>query len=240
VNESTKEESTSVELRPGRPYPLGATWDGESVNFAIFSSHATEVYLCLFDSPEDSKERERIPLREQTDMVWHVCVPGLAPGQLYGYRIKGPYDPANGHRFNPAKLLLDPYSKALSGDIKWDESLHGYKIGLPEADLYPDERDSAGFMPKSVVIDPRFDWGDDRRPSTPLHKSIIYETHVKGFTKLHPEIPEPLRGLQHAVVFRPPRRICRCPGCRQAGARVQGDGQGAACRRHRGDLGCGL
>jgi isoamylase len=181
---------------PGKPYPLGATWDGQGVNFALFSQHATGVELCLFDVSDSGapSERERIAMPEQTDNVWHVYLPGMQPGQLYGYRVHGPYEPDAGHRFNPHKLVVDPYGKAFTGTIEWREELYGYVVGGEYEDLTPDERDSAPFMPLCVVIDPAFDWGDDRSPATPLHRSIIYELHVKGFTKLHPEVPENLRG----------------------------------------------
>jgi isoamylase len=191
-----------LRVHPGKPYPLGATWDGQGVNFAIFSEHATGVELCLFDDLT-SKEQQRIRMPEQTDLVWHVYVPGLAPGQLYGYRVMGPYAPSAGHRFNPAKLLVDPYAKAINGDFVWDDGLHGYKIGLPDEDLHPDERDSAPLMPKCVVTDSAFDWGNDQPPQIPLHRSIIYELHVKGFTRLHPEIDERLRGT-YAGLASPP------------------------------------
>ena len=179
---------------PGKPYPLGATWDGQGVNFALFSLHATGVELCLFDDPDAPRERERIAMPEQTDNVWHVYLPGISPGQLYGYRVHGPYDPDAGLRFNSHKLLIDPYARAFTRDLVWNDALYGHVVGSEYEDLEPDERDSAPFMPRCVVIDPAFDWGDDRPPATPLHKSIIYELHVKGFTKLHPEVPESLRG----------------------------------------------
>jgi len=179
---------------PGKPFPLGATADGEGVNFAIFSAHATRVELCLFDSPDAPRETARIPLPERSEDIWHGYVPGLAPGQLYGYRVYGPYSPAHGHRFNPHKLLIDPYAKALSGTIQWDRALYGYRVGSPYTDLTIGKRDSAPYIPRSVVVDAAFDWGDDRRPNIPLHESIIYELHVKGFTQLHPDIPLPLRG----------------------------------------------
>ncbi len=191
------EEHLDMELtsmRPGRPYPLGATWDGEGVNFAVFAQHATHVELCLFDSADASEAAARIRLPEQTDGIWHLYVPHLAPGQLYGYRVYGPYRPERGQRFNPNKLLIDPYAKALTGPIIWDDSLFGYVVGSPDADLSFDERNSAAFMPKCVVIDNSFPWGDDRRPRTPWHRSIVYELHVKGFTKLNPGIPEAMRG----------------------------------------------
>jgi predicted alpha/beta superfamily hydrolase len=163
---------------PGTPYPLGATWDGQGVNFALFSEQASAVDLCLFDSPNAPYESERIRMPEQTDRVWHVYLPELRPAQLYGYRIYGAYDPANGMRFNPAKLLIDPYAKAISGLIQWNDTLFGYTVGDPAEDLSFDERDSAPNMPRGVVVDPTFDWGDDRPPRTPLHDSIIYELHV--------------------------------------------------------------
>ena len=181
-------------ILPGKPYPLGATWDGQGVNFALFAEHATGVELCLFDSPNSPHETVRIPLLAQTDQVWHGYVSGLQPGQLYAYRVYGPSAPEAGLRYNPHKLLVDPYAKALTGDVRWDDAVFGYPIGHPDADQAVDERDSAPFMPRCVVIDPAFDWGDDTRPNTPLHQSIIYELHVKGFTKLHPEVPEHLRG----------------------------------------------
>ena len=184
---------------PGKPYPLGAIWDGQGVNFALFSQYATGVELCLFDAADAPVERERIAMPEQTDNVWHVYLPGVQPGQLYGYRVHGPYEPEEGHRFNPAKLLVDPYARALTGKLEWNNALYGFTIGDPYEDLTPDDRDSAPFMPRGVVVDSSFDWGDDRLPATPLHKSIIYELHGKGFTKLHPEVPEPLRGSYAAL-----------------------------------------
>lgn len=186
-------------LLPGSPYPLGATWDGTGVNFAIFSEHATAVELCLFEHVDDPRESVRIPLTAQTDLVWHIYIPGLAPGQLYGYRVHGPYAPEQGQRFNPHKLLIDPYAKALSGPIQWDDATHGYTILDPDEDLSYDERDSAPFMPRCVVTDSAFDWGDERRPKVPLHDSIIYEAHVKGLTMLHPEVPAKLRGTYQGL-----------------------------------------
>ena len=179
---------------PGRPYPLGATWDGAGVNFAIFSEHAQKIELCLFDSVNAEKETHRIPLRHQTDLVWHTYLPDPMPGQLYGYRVHGPYDPGKGFRFNANKLLLDPYAKSIGRDLRWDDSVFGYKLGDEAQDLSFDERDSAPFAPLGVVIDPAFTWGDDRRLRTPWHKTLIYELHVKGFTKLNPHVPEKLRG----------------------------------------------
>jgi len=182
------------DIWPGRPYPLGATWDGEGVNFAIFSAHASRVELCLFDSPTAAREAVRIVLPERTDDVWHGYIPGLRPGQLYGYRVHGPYLPKQGHRFNPYKLLIDPYARALCGELIWDKANYGYRVDSPYGDLTIGKRDSAPYVPRSVVIDPSFDWGDDRPPDTPLADSVIYELHVKGFTKLHPDVPEQLRG----------------------------------------------
>jgi len=183
-----------MRTRPGNPYPLGATWDGSGVNFALFSEHATGVELCLFEGERASREIARVPLAEQTDLVWHIYLPEARPGQRYGYRVHGPYEPASGHRFNPAKLLLDPYAKAIDGTIQWSDALFGYRLGHDEADLGRDERDSAPNMPKAVVIDPAFTWGDDRPPRTPWGETIIYEIHVKGLTARHLDVPGPLRG----------------------------------------------
>ncbi len=188
---------------PGKPYPLGATWDGQGVNFALFSQHATGVELCLFDTPGAPHERQRIAMPEQTDNVWHVYLPGLQPGQVYGYRVYGPYDPEAGHRFTPAKLLVDPYAKAIAGELTYHDAVYGFTVGNPYEDLAPDTRNSAPYVPRSVVIDPAFDWGDDRPPATPLYKSVIYEMHVKGFTKLHPELPEALRGTYAGLAMPP-------------------------------------
>ncbi|HEV8711250.1 MAG TPA: glycogen debranching protein GlgX [Candidatus Binatia bacterium] len=178
----------------GQPYPLGATWDGSGVNFSLFSQNSTKVELCLFDGPDGNREIARIRMPEQTDQVWHVYLPGIRPGQLYGYRVHGPYEPQAGHRFNPAKLLLDPYAKAIAGTIRWSDALFGYTIGHADADLSRDERDSAGGLPKCVVIDPTFNWGNDAHPRTPWHKTLIYELHVKGFTVRHPDVPQQIRG----------------------------------------------
>lgn len=188
---------------PGKPYPLGATWDGQGVNFAIYAEHATKVELCLFDSPDASQESMRIPILEQTDNVWHVFLPDAAPGQLYGYRVHGPYEPGEGQRFNPNKILLDPYAKLIGRGTHWDDSLFGYTIGHSDEDLSFDERDSAAHAPLAAVIDPAFTWGDDRPPRTPMHKTIIYELHVRGFTKLHQSIPEDLRGTYAGLASAP-------------------------------------
>src|SRR5690606_36552916 len=175
---------------PGSPYPLGATWDGEGVNFALFADNAESVELCLFSSPEDKTESTKIKIEERSHHVWHVYVPGIHPGQLYGYRVHGPYEPHNGHRYNANKLLIDPYAKAIAGTIEWNDALFGYELNHPDEDLSFSTVDSAPYIPKSVVINPEFDWEGDKAPKVPYHKSVIYETHVKGFTKLHPEIPE--------------------------------------------------
>jgi isoamylase len=180
--------------RPGRPYPLGATWDGAGVNFALFSEHATAVALCLFDEDDPGKEVRQIRIEERTDQVWHVYVPGIRPGALYAYRVNGAYEPAQGHRFNAAKALLDPYAKAIAGTLEWHDALFGYRVGDPAGDHVPDDRDSAPYLPKSVVVDPAFDWEDDRPPLTRWSRTVIYEVHVKGFTRLHPDVPPPLRG----------------------------------------------
>jgi glycogen operon protein len=183
---------------PGTPYPLGATWDGDGTNFALFSENGTGVTLCLFD--EDTGEEDQSPLTEVTAHVWHGYLPGVGPGQRYGYRVEGPYSPEEGHRFNPANLLIDPYTKALAGDVDWDAPVFGYPLtGDPDADLEPDSGDSAWGMPKSVVIDPAFDWQETEAPGTPLHRSVIYEMHVKGFTEQHPQIEPELRGTYAGV-----------------------------------------
>jgi isoamylase len=179
---------------PGRSYPVGATWDGEGVNFALFSENATAVELCLFDQPGQDVETHRIGIEERTDQIWHMYLPEVRPGQLYGYRVHGPYEPAAGHRFNPAKLLIDPYAKAVSGRIEWSDAMFGYRREDPEADLSKDDRNNAGNMPKSVVIEQAFSWGDDRPPRTPWDRSVIYELHVKGFTFRNPDVPEAMRG----------------------------------------------
>jgi isoamylase len=188
---------------PGQPYPLGATWTGLGVNFAIFSAHATRVELCLFDSADAPQPSSCVPLPEHTDMVWHGYLPDVRPGQLYGYRIHGPYEPEQGHRFNPHKVLLDPYAHAVGRTVRWDDSVFGYTVGHTSADLSFDERDDSVFAPLAAVIDPAFTWGDDQSPRTPWHKTVIYEMHVKGFSKLHPDIPEPLRGTYEALTTEP-------------------------------------
>src|SRR5688572_27169581 len=182
----------AARVREGLPYPRGASWDGKGVNFALYSAHATRVELCLF---QGDREVERIELPEYRDETWHGYVPDIGPGQIYGYRVHGPYAPEEGHRFNPNKLVLDPCARAHVGELKWDPAVFGYTVGAENADLSFDERDSAPFMPKCVVVDPDFNWKRERvwRP-VPWENTIIYETHVKGYTKLHPRVPENLRG----------------------------------------------
>jgi isoamylase len=181
---------------PGGAGRLGATWDGEGTNFAIFSERATGVELCLFASADAGRETERIALRERTDQIWHAYLPDVRPGQLYGYRVHGPWAPEEGLRFNPAKLLLDPYARAISGTIRWSDALSGYSTTPPveQRDLVADATDSAAGLPKCVVIEPAFSWGDDKPPRTPWNRTVIHECHVKGMTMLHPDVPEPLRG----------------------------------------------
>ena len=178
---------------PGRPYPLGATWNGAGVNFALFSEHAEKVELCLFD-PRGRREIARIALPEYTDLVWHGYLPDARPGLLYGYRVYGPYDPANGHRFNHNKLLLDPYAAMISGSLQWSDAHFGYRIGSPRADLSFDRRDDSAGMPKCVVVDTAFTWGNDRLLHTRWHDLILYELHVRGFTMRHPHVAPALRG----------------------------------------------
>ncbi|MFL5516243.1 MAG: glycogen debranching protein GlgX [Gemmatimonadales bacterium] len=185
-----------IRVWPGAAGPLGAMWDGEGTNFAIFSEHATAVELCLFDRPDAGGDTERIALLERTDQIWHAYLPDVRPGQLYGYRVHGPWAPEEGHRCNPAKLLLDPYARAISGTIRWSDALSGYSMAQPmdQRDLLADDADSAAGLPKCVVIEPAFSWGGDKPPRTPWNRTVIYECHVKGMTMLHPEVPESLRG----------------------------------------------
>jgi isoamylase len=187
---------------PGRPYPLGSSWDGEGVNFALYSEHAEKVELCLFDI-SGKRETFRIRLPEQTDMVWHGYLPEIRPGQLYGYRVYGPYAPAQGHRFNHYKLLLDPYGKQVQGAIRWSDSHFGYRVGHKNEDLSFDRRDNAAGMPKNRVIDSAFTWGADTPPRISWHETLIYELHVKGFTKSHPDVPEVLRGTYAGLATAP-------------------------------------
>jgi glycogen operon protein len=184
---------------PGRPFPQGAVWDGTGVNFSLYSENAEKVELCLFDSV-DSGSCETIAISERTAFSWHCYLPGVSPGQLYGYRVHGPYEPERGMRFNPAKLLVDPYGTAVAGGVRWDAPIFPYVMGGEREDLERDDADDAAGMPKSVVTSPYFDWEGDRRPKTPLSNSVIYEVHVKGFTQRHPDIPESLRGTYAGLV----------------------------------------
>ena len=195
-------------LGAGKPYPLGATWDGSGVNFALFSEHATRVELCLFDRPEHHSEASRVELAETTDQVWHGYLDNVRPGQIYGYRVYGPYDPDAGLRFNPNKVLFDPYSRAVGRSMRWRDEVFGFPAvdGQPTSEGAPshfDERDSARYAPLGVVTEDQFDWEDDAHPDIPLTESVIYELHVKGFTKLQPGIPEAIRGT-YAGLASPP------------------------------------
>jgi isoamylase len=186
-------DGPSVVVWPGGPTPLGATWDGEGVNFALFSAHAEKVELCLFD-PTGMHETARVVLPEYTDEVWHGYLPGARPNMLYGYRVYGPYEPQNGHRFNPNKLLLDPYAKAIDGPLRWTDAHFGYRVGSPRADLSFDRRDNARFVPKSRVVDTAFAWGRERRPATPWSETVVLEAHVRGMTMRHPLVEKAQRG----------------------------------------------
>ena len=200
----TPRDRASIRTRPGRAYPLGAQWDGSGVNFALFSEHATGVELCLFEADDPAQETARIPITHQHDQVWHVYLPEARPGLRYGYRVNGSWDPAKGRRFNPHKLLLDPYARAIDGTITWDDALFSYELGGgDDADLKMDQRDSAAHMPKAIVVDTAFTWGGDRPPRTPWNETLIYETHVRGLTQLHPDVPEELRGT-YAGLATPP------------------------------------
>ena len=192
-----------MRILPGKPYPLGATWDGMGVNFALFSENATKVELCFFDSPARRRESSRITMPGFTNNVWHVYLKDVHPGQAYGYRVYGPYSPEEGHRFNPNKILVDPYSKLVTRRLRWHDSLYGYQIGNKRQDLSFDKRDNAAYAPLCVVVDDSFTWGDDTRPNTPWHETIIYEAHVKGFTRKFPGIPEDIRGTYLALGSEP-------------------------------------
>ncbi|MBI1270610.1 glycogen debranching protein GlgX [bacterium] len=192
-----------MRILPGKPYPLGATWDGMGVNFALFSENATKVELCFFDSPARRRESSRITMPGFTNNVWHIYLKDVHPGQAYGYRVYGPYNPEEGHRFNPNKILVDPYSKLVTRRLRWHDSLYGYQIGNKRQDLSFDKRDNAAYAPLCVVVDDAFTWGDDTRPNTPWHETIIYEAHVKGFTRKFPGIPEDIRGTYLALGSEP-------------------------------------
>jgi glycogen operon protein len=194
--------ANSQAVWPGQPYPLGATWDGEGVNFALFSEHAAKVELCLFGR-DGRHETERIVMPEQTDQVFHAYLPEARLGLYYGYRVHGPYRPEDGHRFNPNKLLLDPYAKSIEGSLRWSDAHFGYRIGHEREDLSFDRRNNASGMPKGRVVEQAFTWGNDRPPAIPRHDMVIYEMHVKGFTALHPEIPPTLRGTYAGLATAP-------------------------------------
>src|SRR5205085_2492106 len=188
-----------MKIQIGKPFPLGAVWDGEGINFAIFSENAESVELCLFNSIHDNVESEKINFTERSGPIWHIYISGIGPGQLYAYRIGGKYEPHNGNRFNKNKLLIDPNTKAIAGDIKWDDSLFGYEVGNEKEDLSFSNTDSCAFIPKCVVINTEFDWENVQSPEIPYHKTIIYEAHVKGLTKLNDKIPENIRGTYAGI-----------------------------------------
>ncbi|HVH52365.1 MAG TPA: glycogen debranching protein GlgX, partial [Gaiellaceae bacterium] len=191
-----------MEVWPGTPFPLGPTWDGQGTNFALFSENAERVELCLYD---DDDRETRIELKERTAFNWHCYLPGVSPGQRYGYRVHGPYEPEHGHRFNPHKLLIDPYAKAIEGPVLWDRgnTLPYAPSVAPDADLFPDDDDDHAAIPKCVVIDPHFEWEDDRPPATPWHDTVIYEAHVKGFTKRRTDVRDDLRGTYAGLASEP-------------------------------------
>src|SRR5262249_7585331 len=192
-----------VPTRPGRPYPLRAPSAGTGATFPLSSEHATALDLCVFDAAEPAREVRRIPVTERTDQIWHVYLPDARPGVLYAYRVDGPYAPSEGHRFNPAKVLLDPYAKAIAGQVTWNDALLGYEAQVTEDSGAADTRDSAPFVPKCVVVEAAFSWGDDRLLRTPWHETVIYEVHVKAFTARLPGIPPELGGPS-AVLAPPP------------------------------------
>jgi isoamylase len=193
----------AMKLLPGNPYPLGATWDGKGVNFALFSQHAENVELCLFDSSRARRETFKLPLPCKTQHVWHGYLPEVTPGQLYGYRVHGPYRPEEGHRFNAKKVLLDPYAKAVVRKVHWYDSMFGYRLNTPKQDLMMDTRDNAPYAPLAAVVDEAFTWGDDKRPNIPLNEMVLYEAHVKGLTMLHPEVNPSLRGTYAGLASEP-------------------------------------
>lgn len=200
-----KQASDPVGARvwPGKPFPMGATWDGLGVNFTLFSAHARRVELVLFDSPDAERPSAVIALPERTGPIWHGYVPQVRPGQLYAYRVYGPYQPEIGHRFNPNKLLLDPYAKAIGRPLRWDDSLFGYVVGHEDEDLSFDDRDNSRFAPLGAVVEEHFEWHDDRRPDVPWNHTVIYETHVKGISQLHPDVPPEHRGTYMGLASEP-------------------------------------
>ena len=200
---SRSQGQRGLHIRPGKPYPRGATWDGIGVNFALHSAHAEKVELLLFNDPDDAEPAVTFKLPEQTGPIWHGYVVNLRPGQLYGYRVYGPYDPPNGHRFNPNKVLLDPYAKAIGRPLRWDDSLFGYDVHDGKRDLSFDSTDSAPYAPLAAVVEETFAWGNDQSPEIPWEDTIIYETHVKGMTKQHPEVPESLQGTYLGMACEP-------------------------------------
>ncbi len=187
------EHIAKARLETGRPYPLGASWDGGGVNFALFSANATQVELCLFDA-DAARETARVMLPACTDQVWHGYLPDARPGLVYGYRVHGPYEPAQGHRFNPNKLLIDPYARAFAGNFRWSDAHYGYRVGHVNGDLSFDSRDNAWAMFKCRVVDPAYSWHDDRAPRTPWTDTVLYEAHVKGYSMMNPAVPAELRG----------------------------------------------
>lgn len=188
-----------MSIYPGNPFPLGATLQGDGVNFALYAENAVNVDLCLFDHVEDDVENVTLRMTERSGNIWHMYIPGIKAGQLYGYRVHGPYEPQNGHRFNSAKLLVDPYTKGIAGQVEWDKSVYGYQLGDPEEDQSLNTENSAGYMPKCIVVDTSFDWKKDKPPLIPLHETVIYELHVKGFSQLNESLPENIRGTYAAI-----------------------------------------
>ncbi|MEX2400612.1 MAG: glycogen debranching protein GlgX, partial [Rhodothermales bacterium] len=203
VDESGPTTRGESGMWPGQPFPMGADWDGHGVNFALYSEQATKIELVLFDRADDEQPAAVLELPEVTGPIWHGYVPNLRPGQLYGYRVYGPHDPERGHRFNPNKILLDPYAKAVGRPLEWDDSLFGYDLESEDEDLSYSELDSAPFAPLGAVVEESFEWGDDSSPHIPWEDTIIYETHVKGITKLHPDVPEAFRGTYLGLVSDP-------------------------------------
>src|SRR3954471_22131784 len=201
-------------LWPGKAYPLGATVDGLGVNFAVYAPSAERVEICLFDSADERREVQRFRLVEKTAHVWHGYVPGLPTGTLYGIRAYGPYEPAGGLRFNGAKLLVDPYARAVTGKVDWSAPAYGYPMVGRDRDLLPDAQDDAWGVPKSVVVADLFDWAGDQRPQIPWHRSVVYELHVRGFTMRHPHVPEPCAARTQALRRNRRSSICSASASR--------------------------